>query len=419
MYLRLLVTAGPDELWAVIRADTAYLSALRGSLEWIFSWTHRTCTLQHPLDDWQQWCVFMREQPGRYKGLLLRAQALANCRQRVIAALDGLYRALRAQAPVAAPECTQGGTMPEACIPCAKLFPSRVAWAGHAARVHGYRSRAFLLGRSPLCLACGRTYGTVGRLRRHLLCSARCIPNWGSFSPAENTGDLLACNHPQMPPFSVPGSFATPETSMNREDFSSVLLTELNALPVCDESVVWDTVIEVIEPLQTLRTTVQRWADDHPGVEWIHRAADNVLLLLDPDLIGEPSNTSRVKVERQAFANDACPTWASLPPFNLPASKAGPGFDLQSPPPVIISHFAPTSVSLRLGLAYSTWLEQACSILAQGFELAIQEGCGFQVHCEGLALGLGPAKDWLVAAGFTFCKSGLRSSFPVSLEFNC
>ncbi|CAE7316773.1 unnamed protein product [Symbiodinium sp. CCMP2592] len=315
LYLRLLVTQGPNELWAAVRADIAYLTALRNSLDWLFSWTHQTSSLQHPLEHWTKWRDFICDQPGRYKGLILRAQALANCRHRVIAALDGLYRALRDQ------------DVP----PCVLRAEERMA-----------QSEDFV---------------------------AICLPA------------------PAALPIGVPGSFGEHAPSDTCEDLSSVLLSELHALPVCDESVVWDTVIEVIEPLQVLRATVRRWANDRAEDEWIQRAADNVILLLDPELIGEPSHASRVKVDKQTFASDSCPTWAPLPSFHLPACTAGPRFDLQPPPPVTISPFVPTSTSLRLGLAYSDWLEQACSTLAKGFELAINDRCDFQVRCDGLAHG--------------------------------
>ena len=52
------------------------------------------------------------------------------------ASLDGLYRAIlhTAGAPASQPdlECA------ELCIPCKRAFATRVAWAAHAARAHGY-----------------------------------------------------------------------------------------------------------------------------------------------------------------------------------------------------------------------------------------------------------------------------------------
>ncbi|CAE6968585.1 unnamed protein product [Symbiodinium sp. CCMP2592] len=419
LYLRMLIKSGPDELWASIRSDPGYLTAMREALEWMYAWTFRTCPLQHPISHWEDWCNFACAHPGRYKGLLLRAQGLECCRQQVVASLEGLYKALKGLAPPQAPSICMASAFPEACIPCGKLFTSRVAWSGHAARMHGYRSKAFLLGRSPLCYACGKTYGTVGRLRRHLLSSGRCIAGWGRFTPSQGDAAASVATHPLLPPIPIPGTFGSSLDPDPSPAYSEALLAILQDLPEVDESVVWEAVADFIEPLEILRATVRHWADSRPHDSWVTQSAENVLLLLDPELIGEPDTAARAKADRHAFAMGSQPDWAPLPSFSLPACAEGPCFDLQPPPPVVLSPFGPTSTSLRLGQAYSSWLEQACTVIAQGLEIATKEGCTLQIRCSNFDRSLGPAKDWLTAAGFSFCRLGLRSSPTVSPEFTC
>ena len=421
LYLKLLLKSGPDELWALLRSDQAYLDAMSSALRWLHSWTHETCHLPNPDWHWDEWSDFIRHSPGRFKGLLLRAQALESCRQQVLGSLDGLYRSLKALAPGGDSAAVPLGGCPEACLPCKRLFSSRVAWAGHAARIHGYRSKAHILARSRVCLACGKQYATTGRLRRHLVTATSCVQSWGVFTPLIPDDGEGADGHVQRPPIAVPGSFGDPNNFASDvpPDVSSGLLHALNSLPECDESVVWDTVVEHIEPLQVLRETVQYWSTAASDSPWVQQVAENVLLLLDPELVGEPDSAQQGKVRKHAFALGHSPDWCPLPSFCLPTSSVGPCFDLADPPPVALDPHSATSVQLRLGQAYSTWLEQACAVLAKGLAIAQAQHSSFQVRCTNLETALGPARAWLQSAGFVFWQGGVRSSDFVSPEFEC
>ena len=416
-----MVVSGPCELWALVRADAPYLDAMRAALRWLHEWTHSTSDLPDPLADWERWYDFIRATPNRFKGLVLRAQGMEACRQQVVAALDGLYRALQGLAPPRPPERAQPGNVQEACIPCQRVFASRVAWAGHAARMHGYRNKAFLLGQSKLCRACGRMYGTVGRLRRHLTASPRCIRAWGAFGPSSEVEPAATVLHPQMPPIPVPGSFSPSRALAPAapDAVSAGLLQALQELPEVDEATVWEAVSDFIEPLQVLRATVDFWRQGAPDNPEVHRAAENVQLLFDPDLIGEPSPSQHSKARKQAFTLGVPPDWSPLLPFTLAASTLGPSLDLASPPPFVLQPHSATSGSLRMASAYATWLEQACSLIAKGLAIALEQNCAFRILCPGLELSLGPAYGWLKAAGFVFWQGGLQSSNSVSPEFAC
>ena len=201
-YIGQLLRTGPPVLWALLRQDRPCAEAMQASVRWLFAWVHNTRALPNPGEDWPSWAAFGRAQPRKFKGLILRAQALEGRRCQVAAALDGLYKAACSlvQLPPSSPE--QEPKWEEACLPCGRLFSSRVSWSCHAQRVHGYRTHAYLLGAGktlPLCLGCGKTYSAMGRLRRHLVYSEACLLRWGTFHPegpvphSHNIHKLLPC----------------------------------------------------------------------------------------------------------------------------------------------------------------------------------------------------------------------------------
>ena len=204
----------------------------------------------------------------------------------VVAALDGLYRALRALSQPHESTPTDTCAFREVCIPCKKFFQSRVAWSCHSQKVHGYRTPAYLLGSKalkPLCASCGKLFASRGRLQRHLAYSPDCIRQWGSFS---TVGDCPCEAHPQAPPELLPGVTRTGEAIEYDPDISAPLLRQLSALDSLEDDVVWEVIASHIEPLAVLRATVQRWALLSP-LQAVGETAHNMLLLLDPDLLGE------------------------------------------------------------------------------------------------------------------------------------
>ena len=97
------------------------------------------------------------------------------------------------------------GTYEHMCLPCRRAFSSKVAWSGHAARLHGYRSTAYLLGDGCLCKGCGKSFSSPGRLRRHLTSVPACTQHWGAFELLEGCAKLKTA-HPQAPPNLKPAS---------------------------------------------------------------------------------------------------------------------------------------------------------------------------------------------------------------------
>eukprot|EP00439_Symbiodinium_sp_Y106_P074349 s1418_g14.t1 len=106
LYFGQVVMSAPPALWAVLRADRAYVSLLCADLLWLHEWTWSTSSLGHPLHQWPDWLSFISAQPRKYKGLVRRARALEGKRNQValgrqarLAVLHGLRSAFPANVP--------------------------------------------------------------------------------------------------------------------------------------------------------------------------------------------------------------------------------------------------------------------------------------------------------------------------------
>ncbi|CAE7721597.1 unnamed protein product [Symbiodinium sp. CCMP2592] len=109
-YVRQLVAAAPDALWALVRLDAALLEAYRDAFGWLYGLLKATVPLPDPLSDWEPWCRVMTERPGRFRGWIKRAKRLAVLRLTCGAALFALARCVRevgsARDPAAANEAS-------------------------------------------------------------------------------------------------------------------------------------------------------------------------------------------------------------------------------------------------------------------------------------------------------------------------
>ncbi|CAE7843801.1 eif3k [Symbiodinium necroappetens] len=401
LYLGQLIRHAPSELWALLKLDRPYAALMQESTRWLHGWTHRTTPLPNPDCQWTCWVELMNSSPGKYKGWVLRAQGLECKRCHVAAALDGLYRVLRSYAIPVTVGAQGDHQAAEVCIPCRKTFQSRVAWSCHAQKVHGYRTHAHLRRKTtavPLCQACGKLYASPGRLQRHLMYSVQCVQRWGSFKP---TGKVLQSAHLQAPPEQLAGEQQESSFIDFQPGISEPLLQALLEIDPADEHALWSTVMEHIEPLQTLRDTVSIWSD-RVASPTATATAENLLLLLDPELLGETPVQPR---ERPQCPADVSVDWPTLPAYSIYVSGDRPYLDLAAPPPVSLPPLGSTSITLRQATEYACWLEQACvciaKCLAGGSEAA---PC---IQCVGLEAGLGPAAGWLRAGGATFTASGL------------
>ena len=405
LYLGQMLRTGPPELWAVLRADRGQASQFQADLRWLHARTWSTTDLPCPMTGWPHWEQFIVHQPGRYKGAIKRAKAIEVCRHTVVASLTGLHRALVqicGMDHASKPSCGDA-TLTEVCIPCKRAFSSRLAWAGHAARKHGYRSHAFLCAQGRVCLGCGRQYSSSGRLRRHLETRPGCVTSWGRFIP-DDTSPVGGDAHPQAPPVQAPGCLDPTAEHHIRTDISLGLFDDLNSHDPEDEQGIWDLISSYVEPIGVLRDTVRAWVRSANSCAARRNTADNMLLLLDVELLAEhvqPANPAK------AFPQEALPEWGKpgLAPFVL----SGPArvFSLESPPRTLLDHALPDSMRLKDAVAFSTWMESCCSVMAHLLEAS--KASPVCLQCPGIDRALGPAKGWLVHAGFQVSASGVRS----------
>ena len=114
--------------------------------------------------DWQQWCALF-QQPGKFAGMLKRATGWHIGRMQACAHFQLFCRRHwpAAPEPEVAPEVAQ-----HMCLLCNKAFFDFHAWSAHAARTHKYRARCIRFAEGRRCRACGTSFPTALRHRRHL-----------------------------------------------------------------------------------------------------------------------------------------------------------------------------------------------------------------------------------------------------------
>ena len=187
---------------------------------------------------------------GQFKSLYQRARTLVVHQYTTVAALDGLFRTLRRLSSSDAPALDGGAARhTEVCLPCKRSYPTRTSWVGHAARVHGYRTCAFLLPSDRGCRSCGKIYASIGRLRRHLTAAPRCLEAWGTFLPTPL--DLTQPGHPLAPPEFCVGAEREAPTFNFTGRVNEALLADLQNLEGSPEEAVGEAIEGCIEPLCT------------------------------------------------------------------------------------------------------------------------------------------------------------------------
>ncbi|OLP95584.1 hypothetical protein AK812_SmicGene22279 [Symbiodinium microadriaticum] len=95
--LRLLsqmVRSGPDEIWALVGQFEPYKEALRDAGAWLLSAVGTTVCLGTIEQDWPSWSTFMSQSPGKWKGVLKRAEAWYDEATRLRAEFDTVVRSV-------------------------------------------------------------------------------------------------------------------------------------------------------------------------------------------------------------------------------------------------------------------------------------------------------------------------------------
>ncbi|CAE7817440.1 unnamed protein product [Symbiodinium sp. CCMP2592] len=405
-YLRQLVAGAPSELWALVRLDLPYLRALQASMAWLYSWVHRTTDLPCPNAEPEPWTSLMRQAPGRFKGLVRRARGLAILRTSGYAALRALLRGLHAlEGASIAPSANCGEVFTEACLVCGMAFTSRSAWACHASKKHGYRLVTSQMAgtHDRLCLGCGKCFAKPARLRRHLLSSVPCRKAWGSFRPDSAS---LPAMHALALPLRVPGVMSGGHAEIDPATYHKGLLETLQALDCADCDTAWGVIKDFIEPLSVLRATVDLWASPPGAAPGVAEVAEDVKLMLDPQLCCDDFRASRAN----GGSVDVFEALDWRPTCQLPFVLTGEvaAFSIDDPP--LQGYAYPFTCSLPLAAAsgFMRWLETSCDILGTFAQTSAAHPVRLRASAAALA-ALEPAGAWLLRAGFVQTASGLRS----------
>ncbi|CAE7819601.1 unnamed protein product, partial [Symbiodinium sp. KB8] len=268
-YLKQLCRFAPDAVWAAIRRDEPYLDAMRQALRWLYIRIHATSELPDPLESWDPWCHLIRTRPSLFKGLIQRARGLELCRITCFAAMQAVHRAFLE---------------------------------------HGEGQRIDHNGAS------GCSY-TDARM-------------WGSFSLPEGTS--VPEIHDCLPPPTLEGLLEAQHEEYDPAVVNRGLLETLESLVRPDAEQVWTLVSDYIEPLSVLRETIRTWAHRAHEMPGVDEAAQDALLMLDPDLICETFCRPKEEAAPSVCCGDLPGPLSVTFPFVLSGEEIR--FDLAEPP---------------------------------------------------------------------------------------
>ncbi|CAE7307614.1 unnamed protein product, partial [Symbiodinium sp. CCMP2456] len=410
-YARQLIANGPDILWALLRPNAKFMSCMQDAFCWLHSWVANTTELGKPDVSWDDWQDMIMRRPGRFKGIVKRARALECARVTAFASLQALRRALLARAGVQEGPDRTGEDRPaaytEACLVCKVAFPTRATWAVHAAKCHGYRAPATLLAKEqeqPLCAGCGKLFANAHRLRRHLLHAGDCRIRWGAFVA---DGVIPAIPHSQRPPLQVSGSSARTEESYDPVQVHPGLLAQLLDLASpCPEDV-WEIVLEYVEPLAILKSTLQAWARHPCSTDQVREVAADTELMLDPELWCDDFRSARRGCGAPAACRDLLPISVRVVDFQEDGVLAT--FRLEEPPlPQFVYPFQ-TSVPLAAAKRHLLWLGAAVDTVSHFLAASVQAPVALSAPPRALFC-LQPVVNWICDLGFR--RSGLGFESP-------
>ena len=448
-FLCLLVRTAPDTLWAVIRHDPTFLAAQRDALSWIFSNAGERAGLPHPFEDWQAWTELIRSTPGRFKGLIRRAAISEVCRSGALSAWESCVRNVWSSVKdkngeeVAEP-VTHG------CLLCKLSFPCLQSWGSHAARSHGYRSKAQLLTRGTQCQACHRLYSSPPKLTLHLKNSPNCL---GYVEGLHLAGRLAAWaseeGHAQAPACRPAAPIVVPTAG---PDICHGLLQQLCSSEYDTDEAALRLAVNHVQPLPVLLETVRHALDRDLDAGKLDALRSLQECLVDGCLFDR--HRTSVPVSRKgSFLPDLVPfpgltlgnvggayvnhcdalCWCeragicdgSVSPtrcYDVRAEEllAASGlFCVVERPPLPAKPFwTPPSARIKLLRGHLRWCDMACLLLSCASQLAYS-GRPSALCFEGCDAGsFGCLKEWFEHCGASATVGRRSSTFSFHLEFN-
>ena len=156
----------------------------------------------------------------------------------------------------------------EDCLICNRAFTSWAAWACHASKIHRWRTATSVCAGTQgdsLCRGAARfsrnqrSFVGICCILKHA--QVMCRTGWGScvLGPDQAIPSIHTCT----PPPALEGSCGRTIANTTRQ-LTAVVESKL-ALGHPDEDSVWDVVVDSVEPVETLKTTLRLWSQRLPA----------------------------------------------------------------------------------------------------------------------------------------------------------
>ena len=422
-----------------------YQAAVREAGSWFQSIVRHTSSLGPIQDDWDTWSRLMCDQPGKWKGMIRRAEAWDVEVCGLQGALDTAVRSF--WDPQELPSSLPVAGLAHGCLLCGLAFASQQQWGAHAQRVHGYRNAAARLAKGRRCDACGSVYASASRLKTHLLYSARCRQFLETASDPAPAASLSGAGHVQAPV--VRGGAGRALPSVEGPLLCQDLLASLRALTSADDQDIYDIVASHVEPLPVLRASVEAWVSGLPAGP-LASAGSDVLLVLHPEhLCSRVCGKLPDQLPRAAFVPRIVAPVRRPPSVGLPVLHSGyldlawverwslDGFPIRvvdgnglasacaacngvcfSVPGLQCddaSLLSPTSKSLRALRRQCSWLRQLLSLLGPLLRCA-RRGVPVLLRIPFEASRIQPLSTWLQQTADATAEQASANCF--TLEFN-
>ena len=447
-FLGQLVRSAPDQVWALLSWNDGFRDALKAAGDWFHGIMSGTCPLGDIAADWDSWSSFLISRPGRWKGIIKRAESWDIELHALRATFDSTVRAI--WSPLRPVQESEFTGLEHACLPCGMAFRTHRQWGAHAQRVHGYRNSATRLAVGRQCLACLTQYASQRKLKQHLLDSVRCRRHLeqkehDSFRPPDPPQSEAA--HPQAPSIRASQPPAIPPAA---PEICYELLQTLQSEALSSDELIYQCVEAHLAPLPVLRRTLTVWAESLPAGP-IAAAAADVLLVLRPEHLcssvgGKASTTTsgprdldfipRIVQPVYRPVLDGCPlccvgsldsSWASqwglagresrsVSVEDLPTEASaccGLCVSLPLPPAGAFAFLAPPSMPLRMLRQHIAWVSSLLQALPRLIRTALS-GVPVLLRLPVVAGHLEPLSTWLQQFAMTL-EAPARNCFTVSL----
>ena len=424
-FLLLMVRSGPDFAWALLRQSSTYLQAIQAAADWLLTAVGGSTELGGLPQTWSVWESMMKDSPGKFKGLLKRAELWHGELNHIWASLETFCRNLWPPSPPSPLAGIEACT--HACLPCGLAFGSRQAWGAHAHRVHGYHHPAHRLAQGRRCRACGLLLATSAKLCLHLKHSPRCLRLLERPGSASLYAQDDSAAHAQAPAEVGPG---ISELAESRHEVCEELAQALHQLQDATDQQIFDLVLAHVAPLPVLRQTLVEWSQGGLPAGLSEACAD-VLLVLWPEhlctkIAGKPA-------ERPTGCTKYCPSiqppsfvdppsdlpvcWCgglscswlqrwrfdSLPPAEIdvreleaPNLPLAAGYCIHFPAPCAVpsSLVTPAACPVRAMRGFRVWLSWVMTVLERLVAKALS-GIPVHIFLPVKADAVGPLAQWL------------------------